>query len=67
MMFYYIQNSKFLLILFFVQLYFRENIIMTFSLLNKNNKFDQIKSDFILNVEKNKILTIMKKNKIKVK
>lgn len=66
-MFYYIQNSKFLLILFFVQLYFRENIIMTFSLLNKNNKFDQIKSDFILNVEKNKILTIMKKNKIKVK
>jgi hypothetical protein len=67
MMFCYLKTYKFFLILFFVDLIKIENQVKTFSLINKNNKFDEIKSYFISNVEKNKLATYMKRNKIKVK
>jgi len=67
MMFCYLKTYKFFLILFFIELIELENQVKTFSLINKNNKFDEIKSYFIANVEKNKLATYMKRNKIKVK
>ncbi len=67
MMFYYLLTYKFILILFFVDFLCRENKVFSFSLLNKNNKFDEIKADFTTQVEKNKLATYMKRNKIKVK
>lgn len=67
MMFYYLLSYKFIFILFFVDFLCSENKVFTFSLLNKNNKFDEIKADFIVKVEKNKLATYMKRNKIKVK
>lgn len=67
MMFSYLQNYKFILILICIEFLLRENRINSFSILNKNNKFDEIKTDFISNVEKNKLATYMKKNKLKVR
>ena len=40
--------------------------ISSFSLLNKNNKFEEIKNDFVTQVEKNKLITYMKKSKLDV-
>lgn len=57
---------KYMLIVFIVYLLGITNNIKAFSLLNKNNKFDEIKSDFIKNLEQNKLVTYMKKNKLKV-
>ena len=65
-MFKYIGNYKFLLILLFVFYYFQYNQITSFIILNKTNNIEDIKEDFTSKVEKNKLITYLKKIKIKV-
>lgn len=65
-MFMYIRNYKFLLILLFVYNYFPYNQITSFTIMNKTNNIEDIKEDFTSKVEKNKLITYLKKIKIKV-
>lgn len=61
-----LKNYKISLLLFYLYFIARDCYVDSFSLLNKNNNFEEIKQDFISKVENNKILTYVKKGKIKV-
>ena len=52
---------------FLLELLFNDNKINSFSLLNKNNKYDEIKNNFIKEVEKNKLISYIKKTKLDVR
>ena len=66
MMFCFLQNHKYIRIFLLLEFMFNKNIVNSFSLLNKNNKFDDIKNNFIKEVEKNKLISYMKKTKLDV-
>lgn len=60
------QKFKLSLFVFFLLFLSSNYSIEAFSLINKNNKFEEMKQNFITNIEKNKFMTYFIKNKIKV-